>query len=323
MKQKNKTTLWTSTNTETGKTIDIVTYGDETIGSVKKTYNRTPKQISFLNKQNELKSICNELGGYIHMFYIKNELLFNDIGLNPPTVARVVYLATYIDYNNRESNLLVKYGKHNKIEAMSKKDIKNIMKLNNETFKKFFKEIKDKNILIEFNNKFYINDIYFTKGTTKCTEDESRINKDYTRVFIDTVRDIYLGSQTKQHKYLGYVFQIIPWINYNRNIVCYNPEERNFEHIKLMGLKDICNLLGINSDGGNAKKIERQLLNIKVTISGKEYHMFRRIVNIGATENTTFDYFVVNPAIVWRGNEIDEFKDSLKGLSFRHDYINN
>lgn len=90
---------------------DVIGYikPNETVRVVK---NLTPQQIAIINQKDELKEHCRELGGFIHVCYVKNELLFNNLNLTRPTITRLIYLATYIDYNNRDSNLLVKYGKN-------------------------------------------------------------------------------------------------------------------------------------------------------------------------------------------------------------------
>ena len=50
------------------------------IRTKKKEY--TPQQIHFLNKSNEFKKHCDSLGGYIHMIYCKNEILFNNVDMD-------------------------------------------------------------------------------------------------------------------------------------------------------------------------------------------------------------------------------------------------
>lgn len=276
------------------------------------------KEKYFMNKKDELKKETQLLGGYIHMFYVKNELLFNELGLDPSTITRLIYLATYIDYNNRKTNLLVKYGQYKKVISMTKEDIKKVMQLSKSTFNAFFKELKEKSILFELDNKFYINNKYFEKGIINGREvDEVKLNNEYTRVFIDTTRELYEGSSSRQHKHLGYVFQLIPFLNYSRNILTYNTDETNFYNMNFIGLKDVCELLGINSDDGNDKKLEKQLLKLKVTIANKDYYLFKHVVSYGDSEATTYDYFIMNPRITWRGKELDDFNKSIEVLSFR------
>lgn len=276
------------------------------------------KEKYFINQKDELKKETQLLGGYIHMFYVKNELLFNNLGLDPSTITRLIYLATYIDYNNRKTNLLIKYGQYKKVEPMTKADIKKVMRLSDDVFRKFFKELKEKSILFEIDNNFYISNKYFEKGTINNKDiDEIKLSNEYTRIFIDTTRNLYEGSTTRQHKHLGYVFQLIPFLNYSRNILTYNTEETNFYNMNFLGLKDVCKLLGVSSDEGNDKKLEKQLLKLKVKIENKEYYLFKHVVSYGESDITTYDYFVMNPRITWRGKELDDFNKSIEGLAFR------
>ena len=112
----------------------------ETIKVVKEI---TPQQKVFLSNKNELTQHNKKLGGFIQVCYVKNQLLFNDLNLNKATISRFLYLATYIDYNDREENVLVKYTKNNKIEYMSKRDMKYLLNLGDTAFKSFYKEIKE------------------------------------------------------------------------------------------------------------------------------------------------------------------------------------
>ena len=59
----------------------------------------TPQQIRYLNETEEMKQFNNEMGGFIFMYY--NKLLYDkELDLDMGNVSRVIYLATYIDYNN-------------------------------------------------------------------------------------------------------------------------------------------------------------------------------------------------------------------------------
>ena len=58
-----------------------------------------------------------------------------------------MYLATYMDYNYREENVLVKHGKNYKLEYLTRKDLKELLNLTDRTFNNFLKETKEKNLL--------------------------------------------------------------------------------------------------------------------------------------------------------------------------------
>jgi hypothetical protein len=286
---------------------DVIGYikPNETVRVVK---NLTPQQIAIINQKDELKEHCRELGGFIHVCYVKNELLFNNLNLTRPTITRLIYLATYIDYNNRDSNLLVKYGKNHKLEPLKKKDIENLMKLSNPSFLKFFNEIKEKGILFEDNKKYYLSNKYFSKGQSIYKK------KEYTRIFIDSTRFFYQNSTSRQHTQLSYVFQLIPFLHYETNILCRNPDELDIDNLDILSLRDICELLKIKTSYEQMSRVENSLLKFKLIFNNKKYHLFKRIIVKGEDEKV--DYFITNPLLIWKGNDVDKNKETIEKLYF-------
>ena len=69
----------------------------EDVGITKKKPELTPKQKALLKNKTELTLYSEELGGYIHMYYVSNELLFNKVNIERANISRLIYLATYID----------------------------------------------------------------------------------------------------------------------------------------------------------------------------------------------------------------------------------
>lgn len=291
------------------ETFDIGDNGTINIG--KKT--PTPDQIAFFNSKNEFKYHCsNTLGGYVNMIYANNEILFNELNIDKANISRIIYLATYLDYNNREKGLLVnqsrdKDGTYSTLEPMTKKDIQKALGLTDSTFKRFFKDMKDNSIIFEANDKFYINPDYFTKGEV---DKEIKKNKNYCRLFINTIRDLYEGCKTSQHKVLSSIYQLIPFVHYEHNIVCHNPQEPTQEP-KGMTLNEICDLLGINNDKGNRSNFAKKLYQFKLNLKGQEYHLFSYVI-----VNADYDYFVVNPLVIYSGNNLESIMRTSRAMFF-------
>lgn len=269
------------------------------------------KQTDIIKQKGELKAYSKKLGGYIHMMYVNNSLLFNDLGIDRINISRLIYLATYIDYNDREENVLVSHGENNKLEYLTKKDIREIMGLSDSIFKKFLNDMKNNNLIWEVNNKFYISNEYFNKG--KSSFDKRK----YTRIFINTTRELYKGCSTRQHKKLSYVFQLIPFLNYETNVLCSNPTEIDKEKLEKLSLKEICKLLGISTDAKSMFRFEHDLYKITITIDDKKYYMFSRVIVKGC--NGQNDYFVINPNIIWNGSNVDRVKDTISWLYFKNE----
>ena len=151
-----------------------------------------------------------EFGGYIHMSYTRNQLLFNELNISRPNISRIIYLATYIEYNYKEENLLVrKRANINNTKHLNKKDLKKLLKLSPNAFREFIKEMKELNLLYEVEDKFYLTDEYFSKG--KCNFNKG----EYARIFIKTTQMLYENCSPRQHKQLAYVYQLLPFLNFD------------------------------------------------------------------------------------------------------------
>lgn len=291
-------------NKDDSEILDVVEVSEDEDVCYKKIKKLTPKQQLMINNRNLLKKSCSN---FVQMFYVNSTLLFNDKNISRANISRLIYLATYIDYNDRNSNLLVKYGRHKKMRALTRNEIKVLLKLSKSTFEAFLKEMKDNRLIIEASNQFFINEKYFSKG-------KRRDDDNYTRVFIKTTRFIYENCSTRQHKTLSYIYQLIPYMNYELNILCKNPLEKDFDRIKKLTCKEICKLLSISTNNKTMFSFRESLKNFYINVNGKKYYLisYVKVTNSYGIK----DYFVINPLCFWRGNNLTESKKVLSSLFF-------
>ena len=283
---------------------------NEDININKKKKDLTPKQLRIVSNKKEIKKHCGQLGGFVHMLCIRNKLLFQDVGIDRANISRIIFLATYLDYNNRQQGLLIKHGKNNKVEALKRKDLIKLLNLKEDTFKSFLKDVTSHNLMYIADDKYYINPSYFNKGENEFD------NKEYTRLFINSIRYIYNNCPARQHKNLSYVYQLIPFMNYELNIVCSNPLEVDFYKLNKLSLKDICKLLAVDtSSKRNMYKLRDKLLQFYVVIDGQRFYLFSyvRVLNGYGLK----DYFAINPYVVWAGNDMEELRKTLQILFFK------
>lgn len=284
--------IYEETNNGKLECIGLIKNG-ETIKVVKEL---TPQQKAIINNKSELNTYCKKLGGYIHVCYVKNQLLFNELNLKPATVSRIIYLATFIDYNNREENVLVKHSRNNKIEYLTKKDIQSLLKLKERAYYDFMKEVKEKGLLFEANDKVYLNPNYVNKG------ENTYKNNEYTRVFIDITRNLYENSTSRQHKHLSYVYQLLPFLHYETNILCKNPDEEDRNKLKKLCFTDICRLLNLSDDSHAVNKLKKDLFKFYITKNDKRYYFLSHItIKHGEKQES---YYVINPNVIWKGKDI-------------------
>ena len=86
---------------------------------------------------------------------------------------------------------------------------------------------------------YLISNLFF-KGKTS--------NKERTKLFRVTIQQLYKRLPQKNHELFGYIIQLVPWINFEWNIVCENPEETNKNSIEPMSFRDICKKLGYDPE---------------------------------------------------------------------------
>lgn len=257
----------------------------------------TDKQKWFINNQSEFKKYVSKQGGFIQMLFTQKEKL--DLGnSDKATLSRLVYLSTFIDYNNRQENLLVKRTRYKKLEPMNRKDIQKTLGLGDTAFKGFLKDTKDNGLLYEAEGKFYISDQFFTKGKNDISN--SNYNDCYTRLFIKNIRDLYEGCKPREHKVLSNIFLLLPFIHVNTNIITMDSDSVFDDDVNPMSIVGIGELLEIEDNKGNLKKLVHDLEKFRVTIEGNEYKMFAWV------RMSDCNYFVINPRVVYRGNDFEQ-----------------
>ena len=278
--------------------------------AVKEKTEVTEKQKVFLNNEDDFKKKCKNLGGYVHMIYTKNEILFNKT-IDKANITRLIYLATFMDYTQK--GLLIysdrdKHGKFTNKKVMNKNKMKSILGLTDSTFKRFFKDVKENSMIFEVEGRYYLNTDYFIKG---AVENFDSVNKSYCRLYINTVRSLYEGcTKVIQHRTLAHVLQLIPYIHYEHNILCKNPNEPT-DIPDYLTLKDICELLGTSTTSSDMSKLAKQLYSFKLSIEGEDYHLFSYVI-----VNAIVDYFVVNPLVVYSGNNLKNMLKTSKAMFF-------
>ena len=282
---------------------------NETFEIVPKTKDLNGKQIRYLKDKDCIEWHNDNLGGFVFMYF--NDLIYNEnFNLELATISRIIYLATYIDYDNTLV-LNNRYSSNIKKEFMSKKDIKEAMRLSKEGFRQFFKEVTEKEILIEIekNKKYKINEQYFKRGTL-TKEDKNRGN--FTRVYIKTIRKLYFYTEPRNHKCLSYMFKLLPFIDLKTNLLVFNPNQET-EDLQKITLRDIGDFFGISKDRKNLNKfLDNNLFKIFIYENGKKYWILNEIFikNGGGLD----DYFAINPMLFYGGNEYENISTLMKQL---------
>lgn len=216
------------------------------------------------------------------LFHYGDELLPN---VSKASLVRLIFVATFLhkDLGVQENRLTDTKGK----SFFTKKEIKKVMKLSDTCFAEFWNEMIENGIFsINENNEVLINGDIFKYGQIQD------LNENRIRLYCTAIRRLYVRCPARQHKVLGYIFRMIPFVSIEQNIICYNPEEKDSELIRPMALKDFCK--HIKYDVANIRRLLKDLLSIR--IDGQQ---LIKCVSDGDIQN---DYLIVNPRVYFAGN---------------------
>lgn len=201
---------------DTGEILDISV--DELIG--KKQQETIQEWKSDEDKRLRKESI-NVLGGnYYNIVYPVMGALFGDI--SNANLFRLLYAASFMNRVNQ----LVEDKKQ-----MTLPDLRKKMKLTKEVFSGFYEEVNNAGLLFEDKDGFlYLNAKPFVKGTIQNT---SMKYNNYKKISTKAIRWLYEDCKNaKKHSTFGRFYRIIPRVNTNFNVLCYNPAETDLTKIK-------------------------------------------------------------------------------------------
>lgn len=221
-------------------------------------------------------------------FFIESSQNFP--GLSPSNAARLVFLATYSDYSNR-LRLTQK-------TVLKKEDLPRVLRISKSMVNYFLKEASPKYLQIEDDGQLFINANIFLKGSLP------RGNSFY-RIYTQWIRILYNSTSKGHYKHLGYIFKLLPFVNFEYNIICHNPQEKEFEMIEPMTLDEFCVKIDYNSSN------RHRLLKIYDTIAfnvDNRSEKFIAIVGNGLVKDIGKSKMYINPHILYSGSHFENVK---------------
>ena len=207
-------------------------------------------------------------------------------GISPANAARMVYLCTYMDY---EGKLMM-----SKRTPMRRKDLEGILGLSHAQTWRFFCEVKERGYLTEDDAGNLIPD------KNKFKRGKFKRSVIWFQVYIKGVRSLYNATDAGQHKQIGALFSLLPFINTEYNMLCSNPDEKEFDRVNIMNLRQFCEAIGY--DPKNLKRKIEELRGITFDVNGRR-ELFYSVVGDGL--NLERSRLYVNPNVLYSGTQYD------------------
>lgn len=162
--------------------------------------------------------------------------------LSQSTLTRLLYLATFTDNNG----VVVRYDNEYGIKYRVKKsELPSLLKVTPRVFKDFVIELKKFGVLIADKNGCELKTNMLFSSRTKehkvagCKL--AHINK-------TAIRTLYEQVEVQNHKRLGALFRMIPFVHPKTNMLCVNPFVEYDDDIEPLSFKDYCVFIGYERD---------------------------------------------------------------------------
>jgi hypothetical protein len=252
----------------------------------------TPKQAWALKSNDDMAIHAEENGGFVlAMFNAKQTHDHRFASLTQPDLARLMFIGTYVAWDTGR----LQSGKH----VIRKKDLQELLGMSRNKFSEFFKRLQNEDILTEVKEtgELFVSQTVFYRGELKKYPGDLS-EYDYTRVFRQTVRDLYHEYNGRKLGQLAIVYSVLPFLNFDSNVVCYNPEETDLTLLEPMPLNKLAALLGYK----DPHKLSRALRGVK--LGNQPVFTFAH-----NPRNYKEKRIVANPRVVYAGNG-----EELKGL---------
>ena len=272
------TTITTQVDEETGEVLSQ----NELTSAQKEAREKYSQKAKVIEAQKIIENkVRKGYGAFVWLLYNSNEVL--DLGIRPEDMTKLIYLSTYMDYENRLMN--------DDNVPVDKEEMMTLLRASRNTFSKFFKSITDAGILKKHQRGYYyLNDEIFARGAIT----DKPISKSIMRLYIKGIRKIYKESFMFEHHLLSYLFRAIPFVNINYNILCHNPQERDYNKIEPMLFSEFCEKVGYKPE--NERKLKNKIKELRIG----------HLPVFNFVENVDGRFCFINPHIYYSGNKHEE-----------------
>lgn len=208
---------------------------------------------------------------------------FNE--LSSASVARLLMLCTYSKYDDA---LVIGRNK-----PITRAEAQRILNLEYTSFNKFMKEVVPR-FLVEKDGALYLaNHETFFRG-----KKDRKNHSQFWKTYLLAVRRLYNATEARQHKALGRVFQLLPYINVEFNVLAHDIEETSLDEVRPMSLFEVCQELGV--DWSHVNRLLALFRSLTFTV-GDHQEKFVAIVSDGIDRRNARIF--INPRILYSGSD--------------------
>lgn len=266
--------------------------------SALKAINSLESEIDHLNNQiekrdNEIE--CNKKnfrpGTSPAYFWVKAaKETFN--GIRSANIARLVYLAALQSFSGK----LMK----NKRYALKPDELREELHLKKTQYYEFKHDTK--NYITIVGDEVYFRNPNIFRG--KLTRGQPYEN--YQRVFAEPIKQLFRQTPSNKLCQLGLAFLLLPYLNRQFNVLCFNPYEDDWDKLELLTMSDVCQIL--DYDVSHAMRLQRDLEKLKYDYNDKQEFLFAFVGQSSASQKR----IMLNPHFIYVGDIYESVRQTVK-----------
>ena len=217
---------------------------------------QTKEELDFIKKMVQMKQDKVDFGKYKNSRCGEFFWSLYNVGekfhpeLSDDMLAKIIYLLTYLDYNK---NILVcRKDAVSPYRPMTKDDVRKVIRLHRCNFGRFWEKLMESGVISENKKGELVVSDLFSRG--KLTK-KARGNMAAIKIFTHAIRYMYEHIDVRSHKYLAYIYRLIPYINLKYNVFCANPFETDKGEVEPLTASELCNVIGIDGRKDNENRL--------------------------------------------------------------------
>lgn len=230
-----------------------------------------------------------QFGNFVHSRY---DALLQRTNYDTATAFRFIYLCTYMEY---DTGYILWKGK--RINSHYLADIFGVHK---NTITNIKKKLFECELIFEDKDQYiYVNMDYCYRGDIS---NNKQYRQQCTRIFNDGIQSLYNNaSDFRDHKMLGKLLLLLPYVNVYHNVICLNIKEKDWDKLEIPNSAQMDQIMHVSLN--NNQKQMKRLMDIEVngepavlTIKHKNVHMYG-----------------INPRIYYGGTKLSDVQE-LSGM---------
>lgn len=219
-------------------------------------------------------------------------------GLSKPSVARLMYLATFVG----KEGVIENTNSYRTGRPLTQKEIVKRLACSEQTFWRFVKEVKEAGILSSERGVYRLAPKHFRKGTLTSEEVAAIWSREevLTRLYIGAMRSLYDLSLPNLVSSLSYLFRMMPFVNCEYNVVSTNPFEEDIFRNEPVSMGDFADIVGYRQN--NISRLCNVLESLKFMTDDGPAPVIRQVCAVRGKAEKTFWW--VDPRLYYSGTQL-------------------